>query len=99
MFYAKFHRNWLKKNCQKKYVTIYLIFAYAFNLVNHLFTWLNITILKGNRVYSISTSLVQLRVKSGGHQQATSHILLQGGANAPPWLRQGGAFSIQGGAL
>ena len=29
--------------------------------------------------------------------QATSHLLLQGGANAPPWLRQGGHFQSKEG--
>ena len=54
----------------------------------------------------MSTWTVHLKTSQGyvslsvvTRDQATSHLLLQGGANAPPWLRQGGAFSIQGGAL
>ena len=32
-----------------------------------------------------------------GRGQGTSRFLLQGGANAPPWLRQGGHFQTKGG--
>ena len=51
-------------------------------------------------IYNNTAAILQYQytILSTG-AQATSHLLLQGGANAPSWLRQGGAFSIQGGAL